>query len=480
MLALKPYPKYKDTKLEWLGNIPEKWEVKRGKTIFNCIDTRSLTGEEELLTVSSKNGVIPRKSTTVTMFKADSYIGYKMCWPNDLVINSLWAWAGGLGVANNHGIISSAYGVYRLKETANTSSNFIHELVRSTPFHWELKVRSKGIWTSRLQLTDQSFLDTPFPVPPLVDQKFIIRYLNYTNFRLTKYIAAKQKLIKLLEEQKKSIIHQAVTGTIDVRTGKPYSKYKDSGIEWLGQIPEEWEVDKLKRSISQCVNGIWGNDPDKENDIFCVRVADFNYKLKQVQLDKMTFRSITNNERVGRLLKEGDLLLEKSGGGDLQPVGRVVIYNHDIPAVCSNFIAKVRISKKYNAMFICYLHSLLYSVGLNIRSIKQTTGIQNLDSRSYFNEVVAYPSLQEQFAISQFIENKLGKIDSTIDRTKKEIVLLKEYRTRLTADVVTGKVDVREIAKNLPEEIATSLELVDDEVEEIIPDEQQEPTNEEN
>ena len=112
---LKPYPAYKDSGIAWLGKVPEPWTIRRGKALFDCIDIRSSTGEEELLTGSSEHGVIMRKSTTVTMFKAESYMGYKLCWPGDLVINSLWAWANGLGVSQYHGIISSAYGVYRLR-----------------------------------------------------------------------------------------------------------------------------------------------------------------------------------------------------------------------------------------------------------------------------------------------------------------------------------------------------------------------------
>lgn len=165
-----PYPAMKDSGVPWLGEVPEHWEVKRGKNLFRCIDVRSLTGGEELLTVSSERGVVPRRSATVTMFKAESYVGHKLCWPGDLVINSLWAWARGLGVSQLHGIVSTAYGVYRPRAEAGIDSLFIHELVRSKPFHWELQVRSKGVWTSRLQLTDESFLGAPFPCPPPVEQ----------------------------------------------------------------------------------------------------------------------------------------------------------------------------------------------------------------------------------------------------------------------------------------------------------------------
>ena len=244
--ALKPYPKMKDSGLSWLNQIPVHWNLLRGKFLFRCIDVRSSTGKEELLTVSSERGVVPRSSATVTMFQAESYVGYKLCWPGDLVINSLWAWGRGLGVSRYHGIVSSAYGVYRLRPPYSKYSHYIHRLVRSTPFNFELHVRSKGIWKSRLQLTDEAFLDALLPVPPVEEQTAIVRFLDHADRRIRRYIRAKQKLIALLEEQKQAIIYQAVTGQIDVRTGEPYPAYKSSGVEWLGDVPEHWERRRLK------------------------------------------------------------------------------------------------------------------------------------------------------------------------------------------------------------------------------------------
>ena len=248
---LKPYPGMKESSVPWLGAVPEHWTMKRGKALFHCVDVRSSAGEEELLTVSSERGVVPRSSATVTMFKAESYAGYKLCWPGDLVINSLWAWGRGLGVSRHHGIISSAYGVYRLRPIFTEYSDYVHELVRSTPFNWELQVRSKGIWISRLQLTDEAFLGAPFPLPPPQEQAAIVRFLEYVDRRIRRYIRAKEKLIALLEEQKQAIIHQAVTGQIDVRTGQPYPGLQ--GL-WRGvagkNVPEHWRVLRpLKRGF---------------------------------------------------------------------------------------------------------------------------------------------------------------------------------------------------------------------------------------
>ncbi|MGA2804540.1 MAG: restriction endonuclease subunit S, partial [Acidimicrobiales bacterium] len=246
---LAPYAAYKDSGLPWLGSIPEQWTVKRVKNLFRCIDVRSSTGDEELLTVSSSRGVIPRRLTTVTMFKAESYIGHKLCWPNDLVINSLWAWARGLGVSSHQGIVSTAYGVYRLREDTEVDPRFVHALVRSTAFHWELQVRSKGVWTSRLQLTDDSFLSAPFPIPPLGEQRAIVKYLDYMDRRIRHYIQAKQKLIKLVEEQRQVVITQAVNRGLDGSV-----RYRPSTLDWIGDIPEHWEVLPVKRVLRRLID----------------------------------------------------------------------------------------------------------------------------------------------------------------------------------------------------------------------------------
>lgn len=444
IIDLKPYPKYTSIDLPWLDFLPEHWTLERGKNFMQSIDIRSETGEEELLTVSSAEGVVPRKSVKVTMFKAESYIGYKLCWPNDLVINSLWAWAGGLGISKYHGIISSAYGVYRIKDKSKCIPDFVHELVRSKSFHWELFVRSKGIWTSRLQLTDDAFLNAPFPIPPLEEQEAIVRFLGYTNNRINRFIRNKHKLIKLLIEQKKAIIHQAVTRGLN-----PDVPMKDSGVNWLGKIPAHWHVRRLKESVSRIQTGSWGNDPDGVNETICVRVADFDRQRRKVSLVEPTIRSVSQNDLEEKLLKKYDLLLEKSGGGDAQPVGVVILWDGDEKAVCSNFIARLSIkTETYNPLFLLYMHESLYKMRINVRSIKQTTGIQNLDVYSYFSEKVAFPPKDEQIRISEFLVKETNKFDQAIEKARNEIFLLREFKLKLISDIVVGKFDVSNI-KNL-------------------------------
>ena len=224
---------------------------------------------------------------------------------------------------------------------------------------------------------------------------------------------------------------------------KPYPAMKDSGVPWLGAVPEHWEVRRLGTSVHGCINGIWGNDPNGREDLPCVRVADFDRARLRVRLAKPTLRAVAPGERKRRLLKKSDLLLEKSGGGDLQPVGVVMLYDHDIEAVCSNFVARMPVSARCNSSYLTYLHSHLYAIRLNVRSIKQTTGIQNLDSSSYLGEPVAFPPLSEQAAIVRFLDHADRRIRRYIRAKQQLITLLEEQKQALIHRTVTGQVDVR-------------------------------------
>ncbi|WNN88689.1 restriction endonuclease subunit S [Gloeocapsopsis dulcis] len=163
----------------------------------------------------------------------------------------------------------------------------------------------------------------------------------------------------------------------------------------------------------------------------------FDRTAFRVNLEEPTLRNIPRNQQIGRLLRPGDLLIEKSGGGELQPVGTVVIYDQHDPAVCSNFIARVEVREGYDPRFLTYLHGHLYSIGVNKRSIKQTTGIQNLDSQSYFDEFVGVPPLPVQKSIARFLDRKTATIDTLIAKKQRLIQLLKEKRTALINQAVT-------------------------------------------
>lgn len=417
--TLKPYPVYKVINLPWLKDIPEYWKIRRGKFLFRCIDVRSLTGNEELLTVSSDLGVIPRKYAKVTMFKAKSYTGYKLCWPGDLVINSLWAWARGLGISRYHGIVSSAYGVYRLQPKLEADSRYIHNLVRSSPFQWELQVRSKGIWVSRLQLTDEAFLEAPILLPPLPEQNAIVHYLDYIDRKIRRYINAKKKLIVLLNEQKNTIIHQAITRGIEQNI-----RLKPSGVEWLGDIPEHWEVRRLK-TLSRMKSG---------ESITSLSINETgNFPVYGGNGIRGYSSSYTN---------DGDHVL----------IGRQGALCGNIHRAKGKFWASEHAVVVYLAtgFDIGWYESLLNIMNLNQYSISAAQPGLAVDR--ILNLFAPVPPLkEEQTHMAKYIEFETTNLVLAISRMKKEIELLKEYHNRLISDIVTGKLDVRQVASSLPE-----------------------------
>jgi type I restriction enzyme S subunit len=444
---LKAYADYKDTGLPWLGQVPGHWEIKRGKSYLTVIDERSKTGKEELLTVSSARGVVPRRTTNVTMFKAESYTGHKLCWPDDLVVNSLWAWAGGLGVSEHHGIISTAYSVYRARRSAGINPRFLHELVRSSAYQWELQVRSKGVWISRLQLTDTAFLDSPIPLPPPAEQAAIVRFLDWANGRLERAIRAKRKVIALLNEQKQAIIHRAVTRGLD-----PSVPLKPSGIPWVGEIPEHWEVVRTK-NVCRIQGGFaFKTEWFKAEGIPVIRMSN----LRRGDLD------ISEAVRVGGehclsdyQLSEGDILYGLSGSiGSTGSLGNfAVVRQSDLPAQLNQRVARFRPNK--STVACDFLVLLLQTSVFYEQVLSDTTGTAqfNVSTNDVGRVAFALPSLTEQVRIVSSVAEAISPLNITTSRLEGEIALLREYRTRLVADVVTGKLDVREAATRLPDEV---------------------------
>ena len=449
--GMKPYPAYKDSGLPWLGKVPEGWRLVRGKNLFRCIDIRSATGQEGLLSVSSDRGVIPRHSTTVTMFKAKSYVGHKLCWPGDLVINSLWAWSRGLGVSEYYGIVSTAYGVYRLRRKPEATTAYLHALVRSTPFRWELRVRSKGIWISRLQLTDEAFLRAPFPLPPAADQRSIARYLDHADRRIGRYIRAKERLIELLEEQKRALIHEAVTGRIDVRTGQPYPSYRDSGLDWLGQVPEHWQVRRVANIADMRVSNVDKHVREGEEPVRLCNYVDV-YHNDRIREDISFMTATAKRAEIQRFrMAVGDVLLTKDSE-DWKDIGvpALVEYAGD-DLVCGYHLAMLRPSDAF--LDSGYLFRALGDsrVAWQFRVAANGVTRYGLSQNAISSIRIPLPPLPEQRAIARYLDDADRRIQRHISTTKRQIDLLREYRTRLIADVVTGKLDVREAAARLPE-----------------------------
>ena len=242
---LKPHAAYKDSGQNWLGSIPAHWSLLRAKCLFREVDERSKTGKEELLSVSHLTGVTPRRLKTVTMFMAESNVGHKVCRPGDLVINTLWAWMGALGVTRHTGLVSPAYGVYRPIDVGGILPAYADHLLRTPLYAAEYQRRSTGVNSSRLRLYPEQFLRVPVLVPPLDEQALMVRFLDSAKGRVERAIRAKRKVITLLTEQRCAIVQRAVTCGIDPTIG-----LRHSGIPWLGEIPNHWKTLRLKHTIS--------------------------------------------------------------------------------------------------------------------------------------------------------------------------------------------------------------------------------------
>lgn len=220
-----------------------------------------------------------------------------------------------------------------------------------------------------------------------------------------------------------------------------YSEYKESGVEWLGSVPAQWDIFALKRTVDSCRNGIWGNEPDGENDVAVIRVADFNRSSLRVGLDKLTYRSVSASEYDPRALLQGDLLIEKSGGGEKTLVGCVVLFDYDFKAVTSNFVARMRALESFDSKFLCYCFDTLYQGRVNYPAIKQTTGIQNLASEAYLQELFCFPPHLDQTQIACFLDHETARIDALIELQQRLIELLKEARQAVISHAVTKGLD---------------------------------------
>ena len=212
--GLDPRTPLRDSGIPWLGEIPARWETEHARWLFRERDERSDTGEEELLTVSHLTGVTPRSEKYVNMFEAATTEGYKICLSGDLVINTLWAWMGAMGVAPEDGIVSPAYNVY--EPGARLDPGYVDALVRLPVFAQEVTRYSKGVWSSRLRLYPESFFAVPLPVPPLSEQREIVAHIANGTRKLDELRAATERTTVLLKERRAALIAAAVTGQIDV------------------------------------------------------------------------------------------------------------------------------------------------------------------------------------------------------------------------------------------------------------------------
>ena len=216
--GIRPGRKQKDSGHNWIKEIPQEWRMVRGKGLFYEVDKRSADGKEELLTVSQYTGITPRSQKNVNMFEAETLEGYKICEVGDIPANTMWLWAGAIGVSKYKGVISPSYNIYRRK-SKDYDADYLDYLLRIPPLVQHYESLSTGIRASRLRLYPQDFLSIYFPVPPMNEQIEIVQYLSEKVLAMDNLIKSKEKYLEEIESYKKSLIYEYVTGKKEVPYG---------------------------------------------------------------------------------------------------------------------------------------------------------------------------------------------------------------------------------------------------------------------
>jgi len=435
---LKPYPDYKESGLLWLDRVPSHWKLRRSKYLFREVDERSVAGDETRLSMSQRHGLIPSSQIEERRLVSESNIGGKLCVSGDLVLNRLKAHLGVLALSPTNGLVSPDYTVLRPIGTAN--NRYFCAVYRSPYCGQELRQRAKGIVEGFWRLYTDDFYDIQVPLPPPAEQASIVRFLGWANGRLEQAIRAKRRVIALLSEQKRAIIHRAVSRGLD-----PSVPLKPSGISWIGDIPDHWELSRVK------------------NEFRCLNTK--RIPLNAVEREAMTSRTYDYYgasgviDKVEGYLFDDELLLIAEDGANL------VLRNLPLAIIAKgkfwvNNHAHILKPTRGNIVYLAHmLETLNYTPWISGAAQPKLTQ----DRLTSISIAVAPPD--EQDAIVRYTSERTRPLIAAISRLEREIELLREYRTRLVADIVTGKLDVREAATRLPDEAAPDIDDLSDETE---------------
>ena len=420
--GLKPYAEYKESGLPWLGRCPAHWNLRRMKILFHQRVQKGYP-DERLLAATQTKGVVRKEdyeNRTVTAQK-DLHL-LKLVQPGDYVI-SLRSFQGGIEYAHHRGIISPAYTI--LKPGKSAGSGFYTHFFKAKPFIDSLSLFVTGIREG--QNVDYERLSrAEMPLPPDDEQVAIVRFLDHANRKIDGFIRAKRKLIALLGEQKQAIIHRAVTRGLN-----PNAPLKPSGIPWLGEIPQHWEVSRVKNEF-RCLN-------------------NQRIPLSSTERGKMTSRTFDYYgasgiiDKVDDFIFDDDLLLIAEDGANL------MLRNLKLA-----FIARGKFWVNNHAHILKprrghleYLQAVME--GIDYRPWITGAAQPKLTKERLLSVAIAVAPRNEQDDIVAAVTDETRPLTAAIARTEREIALMHEYRTRLTADVVTGKLDVREAAAKLPD-----------------------------
>lgn len=411
---------------------PSRWPLVRGKNLFQSIDVRSTYGSEELLTVSHITGITPRKNKSVTMFMAESLVGYKKVAPDDIAANTMWMWQGAIGVSKYDGVISPSYNVYRQKGNFYDST-FLDYFLREKSLVDVYHSLSTGIRPSRLRLYPEQLFSIDFPVPSIDEQIQIVRYIEWKRSDINKTIKSIRRQISLLQEAKQLLLLHAITKGV-----KEVSELKNSGEVTIGDIPSTWDCCQLKY-VARLYNGNSISDSEKDN---YTAKTDLPYiATKDVDLASCTANydnGLYVNENSGfKIAPAGCTLVCIEGGS----AGKKKAFIDRRVAFVNKLCAFVptEVSNKYLFYYLCSPVFML-QFGRNITGLIGGVSISTIKRL-----LIPVPSKEEQKDIVEYLDSECSKIDKQISDLNRQIELLREINNRIISDVISGKIDVRGI-----------------------------------
>ncbi len=437
--GLKPYPAYKVSGVPWLGQVPEQWEIERLKSrVAHVVQQTAERQDGDLYIalehVESWTGRLRNAGSTATFesqvkrFRAD-----------DVLFGKLRPYLAKVTRPKSGGVCAGEFFVLRPRFSV-LSASYLEHLLRSQPV---IDIINSSTFGAKMPRADWQFVGTlGLTFPPLADQSAIVRFLDHADGKIRRYIRAKQRLVKLLEEQRQAIIHRAVTRGLD-----PNVRLKPSGVEWLGDVPEHWEVSRIKNEF-HCLNSRRIPLSSEERGRMSSKMYDY-YGASGVI------------DRVDQYIFDDELLLIAEDGANL------VLRNLPLAIIAKgqfwvNNHAHILKPKRGN---IAYLANLLET--LNYQPWISGAAQPKLTQDRLMSITIVVPPPREQDHIIQTISQETKHLMSVIAQGGREISLLREYRTRLIADVVTGKLDVRDAALGLPEDFAAQGILDEPEAEEL-------------
>ena len=420
-MKLNRYPKYKPTGIAWLPEVPEGWEVRKVRQLLTMVSRKGFP-EKQLLSVTREQGVVVRDVESKEEnhnFIPDDLSNYKLVEVGDFVINKMKAWQGSYGVSASEGIVSPAYYTCKL---SGVDRRFFSVAIRSKAYVSFFAQLSKGIRVGQWDLSPMALKEIPFLFPPLATQQSIVAFLGEKCGKIDRWVAAKEREVALLKELKQAMIAEAVTGATKVARTDTARKMKPSGIPWLPEVPEGWEVKKVRQHFRL------RSEKVSEQDYPPLSVA----KVGVVpQLADVAISMAQGETR--KLVREGDYVVnsrsDRKGSCGIAPQDGSV-----------TTISIVLEPRQIDRQFVHYLFRStpwveeFYRNGRGIVADLWTTRYQEMR-----NMVFPLPPLAEQRAIVAYIEARAAKIDAAVAGLEREIAAMKEYKQRLIADVVTGQ-----------------------------------------